>query len=54
MEAARLYGDGWSSGKLAKRFNVSPDNVLKGLRAAGVEIRPRRGGPRTSRAGRPS
>jgi hypothetical protein len=47
-EATHLYEAGWSSGKLAERFNVSADNVLKALRDAGVAIRPRRGGPRTN------
>jgi predicted DNA binding protein len=47
-EAAHLYKAGWSSGKLAERFNVSADNVLKALRNAGVTIRPRHGGPRTN------
>lgn len=45
VEAARLYGAGWSSGKLAERFNVSADNVLKALRSAGVTIQARGGGP---------
>jgi DNA-directed RNA polymerase specialized sigma24 family protein len=44
VEAARLYETGWSSGRLAERFGVSADNVLKTLRRAGVIIRPRRGG----------
>ncbi|MGH3926416.1 MAG: hypothetical protein ACRDTT_26730, partial [Pseudonocardiaceae bacterium] len=48
VEATRLYEAGWSSGKLAERFNVSADNVLKAVRDAGVTIRPRRGGPRTN------
>lgn len=48
-EATRLYEAGWSSGRLAKRFNVSADNVLKALRGAGVTIRPRRGGRRADR-----
>jgi hypothetical protein len=48
VEATRLYEAGWSSGKLAERFNVSADNVLEALRDAGVTIRPRRGGPRTN------
>jgi DNA-directed RNA polymerase specialized sigma24 family protein len=43
-EAARRYEAGWSSGRLAQRFDVSADNVLKALRDAGVTIRPRRGG----------
>jgi len=46
LEAARLYEAGWSSGRLAQRFNVSADNVLKALRTAGMMIRPRRGGRR--------
>jgi hypothetical protein len=41
----RLYEAGWSSGRLAERFNVSADTVLKVLRQGGVAIRPRRGGP---------
>jgi hypothetical protein len=45
-EAARLYEEGWSSGRLAEKFDVSADSVLKVLRRAGVAIRPRRGGPR--------
>jgi DNA-directed RNA polymerase specialized sigma24 family protein len=45
QEAADLYEAGWSSGRLAERFDVSADNVLKDLRRAGVSIRPRRGGP---------
>ncbi len=49
VEAARLYESGWSSGKLAERFNVSADNVLKALRSVGIDIRQRRGGPRRSR-----
>jgi DNA-binding CsgD family transcriptional regulator len=44
IEAARLYGAGWSSGRLAESFDVSADTVLKVLRRAGVAIRPRRGG----------
>ena len=45
QQAADLYEAGWSSGRLAERFEVSADNVLKVLRQAGVAIRPRRGGP---------
>jgi DNA-binding transcriptional regulator LsrR (DeoR family) len=48
VDVARLYEAGWSSGRLAERYSVSSDNVLRTLRAAGVKIRPRRGGPRTS------
>jgi DNA-binding transcriptional ArsR family regulator len=48
LEAALLYEAGWSSGRLARRFNVRADNVLKALRTAGVTIRPRRGGPRSA------
>jgi hypothetical protein len=44
-EAVRLYEQGWSSGRLGKRFSVSPDTVLTVLRRAGASIRPRRGGP---------
>ena len=43
IEAIRLYGTGWSSGRLAARFDVSADNVLKALRKAGMDIRPQRG-----------
>jgi hypothetical protein len=49
-EAARLYEAGWSSGRLAQRFDVSADNVLKALRTTGVTIRPRRGGRRCERS----
>jgi DNA-directed RNA polymerase specialized sigma24 family protein len=49
VEAARLYEAGWSSGRLAERFGVSADNVLKVLRRTGVAIRPRRGGPSMNR-----
>jgi hypothetical protein len=49
VEAARLYEAGWSSGRLAERFGVSADNVLKVLRRTGVAIRPRQGGPSTKR-----
>lgn len=45
IEAGRLYEAGWSSGQLAKEFDVSADHVLKVLRRSGVTIRPRRGGP---------
>jgi DNA-binding transcriptional regulator LsrR (DeoR family) len=45
IEAARLYEAGWSSGRLAERFKVSADNVLKVLRQAELAIRTRRGGP---------
>jgi hypothetical protein len=45
VEAVRLYEAGWSSGRLAERFDVSADSVLKSLRRAEVAIRPRRGGP---------
>lgn len=48
-EAARLYEQGWSSGRLAERFDVSADSVLKVLRRAGVAIRPRRGGLRSKK-----
>lgn len=41
VEAAQLYEAGWSSGRLAERFDVSADNVLEALRRAGVAIRPR-------------
>lgn len=47
VEVAHLYRAGWSSGQLAERFTVSADTVLKALRKAGVEIRRRRGGPRS-------
>ena len=43
LVATRLYESGWSSGRLAERFGVSADTVLKALRRAGVAIRPRRG-----------
>jgi DNA-binding CsgD family transcriptional regulator len=43
VEVAGLYEAGWSSGRLAKRFGVSADTVLKVLRREGVRIRPRRG-----------
>ena len=49
VEAARLYAEGWSCGRLADRFEVSPNSVLRTLRAANVAIRPRRGGPVSSR-----
>ena len=45
-ETARLYEAGWSSCRLAEQFAVSADTILKVVRRAGVEIRPRRGGPR--------
>jgi DNA-binding transcriptional regulator LsrR (DeoR family) len=48
-EAAVLYEAGWSSGRLAERYDVGADTVLKVLRRAGVAVRPRRGGPRPSR-----
>lgn len=48
LEAARLYEAGWSSARLAQRFDVSADNVLKVLRTAGVTIRPRRGDRRAA------
>jgi hypothetical protein len=44
-EAVRLYEEGWSSGRLGERFNVSADTVLTVLRRAGASIRPWRGGP---------
>jgi hypothetical protein len=50
IEAARLDDAGWSSGRLAQRFGVSADSTLKTLRAEGVQIRPRRAGPRRFRA----
>jgi hypothetical protein len=43
IEAAQLYEADWSSGRLAERFGVSADKVLKMLWRAGVAIRPRRG-----------
>lgn len=46
VEAVGLYEAGWSSGRLAKRYDVSADTVLKSLRRTGAAIRPRRGGPR--------
>jgi DNA-directed RNA polymerase specialized sigma24 family protein len=49
IDAVRLYEAGWSSGRLAQRFNVSADSVLKALRSAGVTIRPRRGGHQRDR-----
>jgi len=39
-EAVRLYDEGWSSGRLAERFGVSADTVLRVLRRAGASIRP--------------
>jgi uncharacterized protein (DUF433 family) len=48
MEAALLYDAGWSSGRLAERFGVSADTILKALRVEGVQIRRRRGGAATS------
>jgi len=45
VEAVRLDGAGWSSGRLAEMFGVSADTVLKTLRSGKVSIRPRRGGP---------
>jgi DNA-directed RNA polymerase specialized sigma24 family protein len=44
LAATRLYESGWPSGRLAERFDVSADTVLKSLRRAGVAIRPQRGG----------
>jgi hypothetical protein len=43
-EAGRPYQAGWSSGRLATRFGVSADTVLKAPRSANVSIRPRQGG----------
>jgi hypothetical protein len=45
VEVSHLYEAGWSSGRLAERYDVSADTVLKALRSSGVKIRPRRGGP---------
>lgn len=44
-EAAGLYEAAWSSGRLAERFGVGADTVLRALRQSEVPIRPRRGGP---------
>jgi len=35
-EAAALYKAGWSSGRLARRYDASADTVLKALRQCGV------------------
>ncbi len=45
LEAIRLYQDGWSLGRLATEFDVSPSTVNRALRQAGVPIR-RPGPPR--------
>jgi hypothetical protein len=42
-EAARLYQEGWSGARLAKRFSVSDHTIRATLRNVGVPIRPRRG-----------
>lgn len=39
-EAARLYQQGWTSGMLANRFNVSSSTILRALRNDRVHIRP--------------
>jgi transposase-like protein len=39
-EAAALYAAGWSAARIAERFGVCVDTVLRSLRATGVEIRP--------------
>jgi len=44
VEAARLYADGWSAAKVARKMGCSPDSALTYARADGVPIRPRRGG----------
>jgi lambda repressor-like predicted transcriptional regulator len=42
-EAARLYGQGWSTVGLGKTFGVSSHTIGAALRAAGVAIRTRSG-----------
>lgn len=45
-ETAALYEAGWSYGRLAEKLSASTDTVLKALRTASVDIRPRRRGPK--------
>jgi lambda repressor-like predicted transcriptional regulator len=40
-ELVRLYREGWSARKLAKRFRVSDHTIAAELRKAGVEVRSR-------------
>jgi transposase-like protein len=42
-EAIRLYETGWSLARVGKHFGVDGETVRRGLRAAGVTLRPRRG-----------
>lgn len=46
VEAPRLYGEGWTTTRLAARYGVSPAAVGQRLRALGVEMRPGGGGAR--------
>jgi hypothetical protein len=50
VDVAALYDAGWSSGRLAQRFGVSADTVLKSSAARGCHIRPRRGGGPASKS----
>ena len=53
-EALQLHEEGWSSGRLGEKFDVSADTVLDVLRRAGTSIRPRRGGPPSQKGQLPS
>jgi IS30 family transposase len=39
--AARLYADGWTLDRIAKRYHVAASTVREYLLADGVELRPR-------------
>jgi DNA-directed RNA polymerase specialized sigma24 family protein len=38
-EAVRLYGEGWSLQRLAKRYSCDAETVRQRLRTVGVEMR---------------
>lgn len=49
--AADLYRSGWSLARIAEKYNTTDDTVWRRLREVGVEMRPRRGGRRSTSPG---
>jgi hypothetical protein len=45
-QAAKHYQDGWSVAKVGKHLEVDGTTAWTALKKAGVQMRPRRGGPR--------
>jgi len=45
-EAIRLYESGWTTGEIAKKYNMSDNSVSRRLKEAGVKMRTRWDCPR--------